>query len=69
MVLLGAAKICGKNKVILRGYRPLCNLYKTEYNYLNIAKDIQTKFDASNYELDRLIPKGKNEKVIELMKD
>ena len=69
MVLLGAAKISGKNKVILHGYRPLCNLYKTEYNYLNIAKDIQTKFDASNYELDRLIPKGKNEKVIELMKD
>ena len=37
--------------------------------YKDIAKDIETRFDTSNYELDRPLPKGKNRKVIELMKD
>ena len=32
---------------------------KTDDNYIDIAGDIKTRFDASNYELDRLIPKGK----------
>ena len=35
----------------------------------DIAEDVETKFDTSNYELDRLFPKGKNEKVIGLIKD
>ena len=30
----------------------------------DIYKDIETRFDNSNYELDRLLPKGKNKKVI-----
>ena len=30
----------------------------------DIYKDIETRFDTSNYELDRLLPKGKNKKVI-----
>ena len=29
----------------------------------------EKRFDTSNYEVDRSLPKGKNEKVIELMKD
>ena len=29
----------------------------------------QTRFDTSNNELDRPLPKGKHKKVIELMKD
>ena len=33
-----------------------------------LAKDIGTRFDISNYELDRPMPKGKH-KVIGLMKD
>ena len=42
--------------------------------YKDIAEDIETRFDNSNYELecnsiDRLLPKGKNKKSIELMKD
>ena len=35
----------------------------------DIAEDIETRFDTSNYELDRPLSKGKNKKVIGLMKD
>ena len=42
---------------------------KTKYIYKNIAKDVETRFDTSNYELDRPLPKEKNKKVTELMKD
>ena len=41
---------------------------KTDYVYKNIAEDFEARFDSSNYELDRLLPKGKNKKVIGLMK-
>ena len=34
---------------------------------LDITEGVGTRFDTSNYELDRLLPKGK--KVIGLMKD
>ena len=37
--------------------------------YKDIAEDVKIRFDSSNYELDRLLPKGKNKKVIGLMKD
>ena len=42
---------------------------KTEDIYKDIAECIETRFDRSNYELERLIPKGKNKKFIGLMKD
>ena len=47
---------------------------KTDYIYEDIAEDVETRFDTSNYELEcnsteRPIPKGKNKKVIGLMKD
>ena len=42
---------------------------KTDHIYEDIAEDVETRFDTSNYELDRLLPKGKNKKVIGLMKD
>ena len=35
---------------------------KTEDIYKDIAEDVETRFDTSNYELDRLSPKGKNKK-------
>ena len=41
---------------------------KTDDIYKDIAEDVETRFDASNYELDRPFPKGKNKKVIGLMK-
>ena len=33
---------------------------KTDDVYTDIAKDVETRFDTSNYELDRPYPKGKN---------
>ena len=42
---------------------------KTNDIYKGIAKDVETRFDTSNYELDRLLPKENNKKVIRLMKD
>ena len=42
---------------------------KTDDIYKDIPEDVETKFDTSNYELDRPLPKGRNKKVIELMKD
>ena len=35
----------------------------------DIAKDVETRFDTSNYKLNKPLPKGKNKKVIRLMKD
>ena len=42
---------------------------KTYDNYKEIAEDVETRFDTSNYQLDRPLPKGKYKKVIGLMKD
>ena len=42
---------------------------KTDDIDKDIAKDVETRFDTSNYELDKPLPKGKNKKVIGLMKD
>ena len=41
---------------------------KTDGIYQNIAENVETRFDSSNYESDRPLPKGKNKKVIGLMK-
>ena len=45
---------------------------KTDDVYKDIVEDLETiryvKFDTSNYELDRPLPQGKNEKVIGLLK-
>ena len=43
---------------------------KTDDIYKNIAKDVETRFNTSNYELNRLLPKGKNNErsMKELMK-
>ena len=42
---------------------------KTEDIYKDIAGDAETRFATSNFELDRPLPKRKNEKVIGLMRD
>ena len=44
---------------------------KTEDFYKDIADDVEKRCDTSNYddECDRPLPKGKNKKVIGLMKD
>ena len=35
---------------------------KTDGVFKYIAEDVETRFDTSNYELDRPLPKGKNKK-------
>ena len=42
---------------------------KTEDFYKGIANDVEKSFDTSNYEVNRPLPRGKNKKVIGLMKD
>ena len=42
---------------------------KTGDFYKDIANDVEKRFDTSNYEVNRLLPTGKNKKVIGLMKD
>ena len=41
----------------------------TEDIYKDIAGDVEKRFDTSNYEFDRPLPRGKNKKLIGLMKD
>ena len=41
---------------------------KTDDIDKDTAEDVETRFDISNYELDRPLPKGKNKKPIGLMK-
>ena len=43
-----------KSKIVL--YRFIVYI-KTDDIYKDIAEDAETKFDTSNYELDRLLPK------------
>ena len=40
----------------------------TDDIYKDTAEDVETRFDTLNYELDRALPKGRNKKVIGLMK-
>ena len=42
---------------------------KTDVFYKDIAQDVETRFDTSNNKLNRPLPKGKNKKVIGVMKD
>ena len=45
------------------------NIIKTNDFYKDIANDVEKRFDTSNYEVNRPLPRGKNKKVIGLMKD
>ena len=58
-----------KSKVIIYWYRQLHSIHKTNDIYKDISEDVETRFETSNYELDELLPKGKTEKIIGLMKD
>ena len=50
------------SKIVLYGYRYRYGFIvyiKTDDIYKDIAEDLQTRFDTSNYELKRPLPKGK----------
>ena len=57
-----------KAKLCYMGTDSFIVCIKTYDIYKDIA-DVETNFNNSNYELDRPLPKGKNKKIIELMKD
>ena len=57
------AKLCYMDTDSFIVYIKLDNIYKDN------AEDVETRFCTSNYELDRPLPKGKNKKVIGLMKN
>lgn len=42
---------------------------KSEDVYVDLAEDFETKFNTSNYEVDRPLPIGKNKKMIGLIKN
>ena len=43
--------------------------YLKAYIYKDITEDVEQRFDTSNYELNSLLPKEKNKKVIGVMKN
>ena len=45
------------------------NTEKTKDIYSDFTKDVETRSDTSNYQLDRPLPKGKNKKVVGLTED
>ena len=52
------AKLCYMNTDSFIVYIKTNNMYK------DIAEDVETRSDTSNYQLDRPLPKGKSKKVI-----
>ena len=42
---------------------------KTDDIYKDIAEDVEKRYDTSNFEIDRPLPRGKNKNVIGLTKD
>ena len=46
----------------------VCHI-KTEDFYKDIAEDVKNRYDISNYEVNRPLPKAMNKNVIGLMKD
>ena len=55
-----------KKQIVLYGFIVRITIDEI-YKY--IAEDVERRFVTSNYELDSSLPKGKNKKVIGLMKD
>ena len=51
-----------KAKLCYYGYRQFQVYIKIDDSYKDIAKDVETRFDALNYELDRALPQGKYKK-------
>ena len=62
-------KIWCKSEIVLFKYRLFYCIHK-EYNiHKDIAEDIETTYDTSDYEKDRLLPKGESKNLIWLRKD
>ena len=62
-------KYCEKAKLCYMDTDSFIVSIKTDDIYKDIAEDVETRFDSSNYELDRLLHKRKKKKVIGIMKN
>ena len=70
MIWLNKTKVWWKSVTVLYWYRHCFIVHvKADDIYKDIAEDVETKFHTSNFEMDRWLPKGKNERVIGIMKD
>ena len=58
-----------KKKIMLHDTVSFIVYIRTEDIYADIVKDVETRFDTSSYELERLSPRGKNKNVVRLMKN
>ena len=67
LIWLRETKIRRKSKLYYTDTESFIVYIKTEDIYVDITKDFQTRFDTSNFELGRPIPKAKKKIVIELM--
>ena len=62
-------KYCEKAKLCYMDTGSFIVSIKTDDIYKDIAEDVETRFDSSNYELDRPLHKKKKKKVIGIMKN
>ena len=72
LVWLCKTKIWWKSKILLYGYRQFHSLHKNRWYlgiYKDIAENVETRLDNSNYELDIPFRQEKNKNVAGLMKD
>ena len=58
-----------RKRICYMGTDGLIMNIKTKDFYKDIPQDVEERSDTSNYDVDRPLPKGKNKKVIGLMKD
>ena len=52
LVRLCKTKVWWKSKVVLYGYTQFHCIYKIYDIYKDVAEDVETRFDTSNYELE-----------------
>ena len=64
MVWFWETRIWQKGKIVLHGYRVYSFIVyiKTDDICKDIVEDVETRFDTSNYELEKPLPKEKNKK-------
>jgi len=67
-------KYAGREKLLFTDTNSLCYEVQTEYFYVDIAADVESKFDTSEYPTNhpavaKGLPVGKNKKIIGMFKD
>ena len=60
---------CGRAKLCYMDTDSFIVYIKTNGCYLDVTKDVETKFGTSNCELKRSLPRRKSESIVGLMKD